>query len=59
MLKDGETATQEEIVEFCRQNLVRYKVPKYVDFVDTLPKSAVGKILRKELKRMEQLRKEG
>lgn len=59
VLKPGETSTQEEIVDFCRQNLVRYKVPKYVDFVDTLPKSAVGKILRKELKRMEQLRKEG
>jgi long-chain acyl-CoA synthetase len=59
VLKEGVTATQEEIIDFCRENLVRYKVPKYVDFVDTLPKSAVGKILRKELKRMEKLKKEG
>ena len=54
VLKPGETATEKEIVDYCRENLVRYKVPKYVDFVDDLPKSAVGKILRKELKRMEQ-----
>ncbi len=53
VLKPGETATEEEIVEYCRQNLVKYKVPKYVEFVDSLPKSAVGKILRKELKKIE------
>ncbi len=57
VLKQGETATGEEIIEYCRQNLVRYKVPKYVDFVDSLPKSAVGKILRKELKRMNEIQK--
>jgi long-chain acyl-CoA synthetase len=54
VLKEGESATPEEIIEFCKQNLVKYKVPKYVDFVDALPKSAVGKILRKELKRIDQ-----
>ncbi len=53
VLKAGETATEEEIIEYCRQNLVKYKVPKYVEFVDSLPKSAVGKILRKELKKIE------
>uniref|UniRef100_A0A7C4ERK8 Long-chain fatty acid--CoA ligase n=1 Tax=Desulfomonile tiedjei TaxID=2358 RepID=A0A7C4ERK8_9BACT len=53
VLKPGETATEEEIIEYCRQNLVKYKVPKYVEFVDSLPKSAVGKILRKELKKIE------
>ncbi len=56
VLKDGETATPIEIIDYCSQNLVKYKVPKYVEFVSELPKSAVGKILRKELKRMEQER---
>jgi len=54
VLKEGESATPEEIIEYCKQNLVKYKVPKYVDFVDDLPKSAVGKILRKELRRLNQ-----
>jgi len=53
VLKDGQAATAEEIIDYCREKLVRYKVPKYVEFVDDLPKSAVGKILRKELRRME------
>ena len=54
VLKDGQTATPEEIIAYCKENLVKYKVPKYVEFVETLPKSAVGKILRKELKKMEE-----
>ncbi len=53
VLKQGETATPEEIIEYCKENLVKYKVPKFVEFVDDLPKSAVGKILRKELRSME------
>ncbi|MBI4963193.1 MAG: long-chain fatty acid--CoA ligase [Desulfomonile tiedjei] len=54
VLKEGETAAPEEIVDYCKQNLVKYKVPKYVEFVKDLPKSAVGKILRKELRAMDQ-----
>ena len=53
VLKPGETATPIEIIDYCKDNLVKYKVPKYIEFVNELPKSAVGKILRKELKRME------
>jgi long-chain acyl-CoA synthetase len=53
VLKEGETATEEEIIEYCRENLVKYKVPKYIEFVEDLPKSAVGKILRKELRTAE------
>jgi long-chain acyl-CoA synthetase len=48
-LKPGRTATEEEIIEFCRQNLAPYKVPKYVEFRDELPKTLTGKILRREL----------
>ena len=54
VMKDGETATEAEIIDYCKENLVKYKVPKYVEFVDELPKSAVGKILRKELRAMDQ-----
>ncbi len=54
VLKPGETATPIEIIDYCKVNLVKYKVPKYVEFVSELPKSAVGKILRKELKRIDQ-----
>ncbi len=53
VLKEGETATEEEIIEFTRENLAAYKVPKSVEFMDELPKTAVGKILRRELRDME------
>jgi long-chain acyl-CoA synthetase len=39
-----------EIVEFCKQRIANYKAPKIVVFQDTLPKSSVGKILRRELR---------
>ncbi|MGD2253469.1 MAG: long-chain fatty acid--CoA ligase [Anaerolineales bacterium] len=48
-LKPGETATEQEIIDFCRENLAPYKVPKYVEFRPELPKTLVGKILRREL----------
>jgi long-chain acyl-CoA synthetase len=54
VLKEGETATPEEIIEFCRERLTRYKVPKYIEFTNDLPKSAIGKILRKELRKLDQ-----
>ncbi|RLC28358.1 MAG: long-chain fatty acid--CoA ligase [Deltaproteobacteria bacterium] len=53
VLKPGETATEEEIIEFCRKKLAAYKTPKAVEFRDELPKSAVGKILRKVLRQEE------
>lgn len=53
VLKQGELADASEIVDYCREHLTRYKVPKEVEFLQDLPKSAVGKILRKELRRMQ------
>ena len=50
VLKTGESATEEEIITFCREKLAAYKVPKIVEFRDSLPKSAVGKVLRKILR---------
>ncbi|RPI14774.1 MAG: hypothetical protein EHM60_05840, partial [Lysobacterales bacterium] len=42
--------TEAQLMEFCRQQLTGYKKPKYVEFRDELPKSNVGKILRRELR---------
>ncbi len=53
VLKEGETATEDEIIDFCRQNLAPHKSPKLVEFRKALPKSAIGKILRKILREEE------
>jgi acyl-CoA synthetase (AMP-forming)/AMP-acid ligase II len=50
VLKEGCRATEEELVEFCRQHLASYKRPRSVEFVDSLPKSAVGKVVRRVLR---------
>ncbi len=49
VLKEGETATEDEIKQYCRENLARYKVPEIIEFRDELPKSAVGKVLKRVL----------
>jgi long-chain acyl-CoA synthetase len=48
-LKPGQKASPEEIIEFCRENLAPFKVPKFVEFRSELPKTIVGKVLRREL----------
>ncbi len=58
VLKEGEEATAEEIIEFCSQKLARYKLPRQVEFRSELPKSAIGKILRRELVKKEQQKKQ-
>ncbi|GAI10385.1 unnamed protein product, partial [marine sediment metagenome] len=50
VLKKGMTATEQEIIDFCKKNLASYKKPRSVDFVDELPKTASGKILKRELR---------
>jgi long-chain acyl-CoA synthetase len=50
VLKKGETATQEELIEFCKDKLARYKLPTEIEFRNDLPKTNVGKILKKELR---------
>jgi long-chain acyl-CoA synthetase len=49
VLRDGQTATEQEILDYCRSRMARYKVPKQVEFRSSLPKSMVGKVLRREL----------
>ncbi len=51
VLKPGETATVDEIKDWCRERLAKFKVPTHVEFRDELPKTTVGKILRRELVR--------
>jgi long-chain acyl-CoA synthetase len=51
----GDTSlTEEQVIDFCRSTMAGYKVPKFVEFRDDLPKTNVGKVLRKELKAQEQ-----
>jgi long-chain acyl-CoA synthetase len=50
VLNPGEKATQADIIDFCREKLAAYKAPTIVEFREELPKSAVGKILRKVLR---------
>jgi long-chain acyl-CoA synthetase len=50
VVKKDDSLTQEEIIAHCREHLTGYKVPKLVEFKDELPKSNVGKILRRELR---------
>jgi long-chain acyl-CoA synthetase len=50
VLKDGEAATADELLSFFRQHLVAYKVPSEVEFRSELPKSMIGKILRRTLR---------
>ncbi|HOG48635.1 MAG TPA: long-chain fatty acid--CoA ligase, partial [Anaerolineae bacterium] len=52
-LKEGETATEQEIIEHCRANLARFKVPTAVEFRSELPKTLVGKVLRRALREEE------
>ena len=46
----GREVTAEDVIAFCRENLAAYKVPRQINFIDELPKSPVGKILRRELR---------
>ena len=50
VVKNDPTLTEEGVASHCRQNLTGYKMPKYIEFRDELPKSNVGKILRRELR---------
>ena len=49
-LKTGAAADAAALIGFCQERLARYKCPKHVRFVDALPKSPIGKILRRELR---------
>ncbi|MFN3417567.1 MAG: long-chain-fatty-acid--CoA ligase [Caldimonas sp.] len=50
VVKKDPTLVEEDLIEYCKQNFTAYKRPKYIEFRDDLPKSNVGKILRRELR---------
>jgi len=50
IVKKDPSLTEDEIKAFCKENLTGYKRPRYINFRDELPKSNVGKILRRELR---------
>ncbi|MEX0800270.1 MAG: long-chain-fatty-acid--CoA ligase [Dehalococcoidia bacterium] len=50
VLRDGQTATEEEIMEFCRDKLGGYKRPRTVSFINTLPRNPTGKVLKRQLR---------
>ena len=58
VLNEGETTTQEELIEYCKDKLASYKLPTMIEFRDELPKTNVGKVLKKDL-RAEELAKQG
>ncbi len=52
VLKPGETATEDEVIEYCVARLKRFKSPKTVQFMNAFPKSLVGKVLKRELRKL-------
>lgn len=55
VVPNDETLTKDAVIDFCRKELTSYKVPKIVEFMAELPKSTVGKVLRRELRDQEQV----
>ena len=49
-LRPGQTATAEDLIAFCREQMAAYKYPRQVEFLDELPKTVSGKLLRRELR---------
>jgi long-chain acyl-CoA synthetase len=49
VLKHGETATRREILSFCKERLASFKIPRQLEFKETLPKSSTGKIVKRQL----------
>jgi long-chain acyl-CoA synthetase len=49
-LKDGESAGEDELIAFCKERMAAYKYPRRVEIIDEVPKTATGKILRRELR---------
>jgi long-chain acyl-CoA synthetase len=49
VLREGETASAQEFIDYCRTHMARYKVPKQVEFRSELPRSMIGKVLRRQL----------
>ena len=53
MKKPDQSVTEQELIDFCADKLAAYEVPRRIAFIDELPKTTVGKTLRRELVRLE------
>ena len=58
VVKPKENLTEDEVAKFCKEKLAPYKVPKLIEFRDSLPKSNIGKVLRRVLKEEEEKKPE-
>lgn len=54
VVKPGETLTEDEVLAYCKAHLANFKCPKYVAFIDEIPKGPTGKLLRKALRELDQ-----
>ncbi len=50
VLKPGASMTEEELIDYCSEKLAKYKVPRHVEFVSELPKTLIGKVIKRELR---------
>jgi long-chain acyl-CoA synthetase len=50
VLRPGQQATAEELLDVCRAHLAKYKTPRWIEFIDVLPKNPIGKVLKRELR---------
>ena len=57
VLREGATASEEELIAFCKEYLARFKVPKSIAFANSLPKTSSGKLMRREIKKIYGLEK--
>jgi long-chain acyl-CoA synthetase len=49
VIRSDDSLSEDDVRQFCKENMAPYKVPKHIEFRDSLPMSNVGKVLRKEL----------
>jgi fatty-acyl-CoA synthase len=52
VIKAGCTITQEQVIDYCKDKLAKFKQPKHVAFIETLPRNAAGKVLKRELRKL-------
>lgn len=52
VLREGQRPSEEELIEYCQQHLAKFKCPKYLQFIDNIPRSAIGKVLRRDLRQL-------
>lgn len=58
VVKEGEQLTEEEVIAHCQKHLAIYQTPRYIEFTQRLPRSPIGKIMRKELRELHAKTKE-